>query len=104
MRAAFLGAPFVAAAVAGALHFADADAVLRFVSAGLALSGLAYVVGVSTESVGARFGPAATGVLQSTLGNLPELFIVLFALAAGAAASSRMTIVARVPASRRTRY
>ncbi len=83
MRAAFLGAPFVAAAIAGALHFADADAVLRFVSAGLALSGLAYVVGVSTESVGARFGPATTGVLQSTLGNLPELFIVLFALAAG---------------------
>lgn len=83
MRAAFLGAPFVAAAIAGALHFADADAVLCFVSAGLALSGLAYVVGVSTETVGARFGPATTGVLQSTLGNLPELFIVLFALAAG---------------------
>src|SRR6185436_4419721 len=34
-------------------------------------------------SVGAHFGPAATGVLQSTLGNLPELFIVLFSLAAG---------------------
>ena len=33
--------------------------------------------------MGAHFGPAATGVLQSTLGNLPELFIVLFSLAAG---------------------
>jgi Ca2+:H+ antiporter len=33
--------------------------------------------------VGARFGPAATGLLQSTLGNLPELFIVIFALRAG---------------------
>ena len=30
-----------------------------------------------------RFGPALTGVLQSTLGNLPELFVVLFALSAG---------------------
>jgi len=33
--------------------------------------------------VGERFGPALTGVLQSTLGNLPELFVVLFALSAG---------------------
>jgi Ca2+:H+ antiporter len=57
--------------------------VLTFVVAGIALAGLAWVVGVGTESVGARFGPAATGVLQSTLGNLPELFIVLFALGAG---------------------
>ena len=82
-RATTLGAPFVMAAVAGVLHFADADPVVRFVVSGLALSGLAYVVGAATESVGARYGPATTGVLQSTLGNLPELFIVLFALAAG---------------------
>ena len=41
------------------------------------------MIGVATESVGARYGPAVTGVLQSTLGNLPELFIVLFSLAAG---------------------
>ena len=50
---------------------------------GCALAGLAWVVGLATEAVGARFGPAVTGVLQSTLGNLPELFIVLFALSAG---------------------
>ena len=33
--------------------------------------------------MGSEFGAAATGVLQSTLGNLPELFIVVFALRAG---------------------
>jgi Ca2+:H+ antiporter len=33
--------------------------------------------------VGERFGTAATGLLQSTLGNLPEFFVVLFALIAG---------------------
>ena len=49
----------------------------------VALALLAWTVGVGTETVGARFGPAATGVLQSTLGNLPELFIVIFALRAG---------------------
>jgi Ca2+:H+ antiporter len=47
------------------------------------LAGLAWLVGLGTESVGSRFGPGVTGVLQSTLGNLPELFIVLFALSAG---------------------
>src|SRR5574338_646837 len=33
--------------------------------------------------LGGRLGPGATGVLQSALGNLPELFISLFALQAG---------------------
>jgi len=33
--------------------------------------------------VGGRYGPAITGVLQSTLGNLPEFFVVVFALNAG---------------------
>jgi Ca2+:H+ antiporter len=59
------------------------EPVATFVLSALALAGLAWVVGLGTESVGARFGPAVTGVLQSTLGNLPELFIVLFALSAG---------------------
>jgi Ca2+:H+ antiporter len=35
------------------------------------------------EQLGDRFGAGATGVLQSALGNLPELFIALFALRAG---------------------
>jgi Ca2+:H+ antiporter len=70
-------------ALAGVLHYATSSDVATFVVAALALAGLAWVVGLGTESVGARFGPAVTGVLQSTLGNLPELFIVLFALSAG---------------------
>jgi Ca2+:H+ antiporter len=67
----------------GLLHYETSADVATFVVAACALAGLAWVVGVGTESVGARFGAAATGVLQSTLGNLPELFIVLFALNAG---------------------
>jgi Ca2+:H+ antiporter len=78
-----LGLAVAATAVAGVLHYATSSYVATFVVAGVALGALAWVVGVGTESVGARFGPAATGVLQSTLGNLPELFIVLFALGAG---------------------
>jgi Ca2+:H+ antiporter len=70
-------------AVTGALHYADASPTAVFVLAAAALGGLAWLIGIATESVGARFGPAVTGVLQSTLGNLPELFVVLFALSAG---------------------
>jgi Ca2+:H+ antiporter len=70
-------------AVAGVLHFTTDAPVATFVVAGFALAGLAWVVGVGTETVGSRFGPAVTGVLQATLGNLPELFIVLFAIRAG---------------------
>jgi Ca2+:H+ antiporter len=82
-RALLLGATAALTAAAGVLNYASDAHVLTFVVAGVVLAGLAWVVGVGTESVGARFGPAATGVLQSTLGNLPELFIVLFALGAG---------------------
>jgi Ca2+:H+ antiporter len=75
------------------LHYATDQPVLTFIVAGFALAGLAWVVGVGTESVGARFGPAVTGVLQSTLGNLPELFIVLFALSAGETVVAQTSIL-----------
>jgi len=78
-----IGSAFAVAALLGVLHYADANAVLQFCIGIVALALLAWTVGVGTETVGARFGPAATGVLQSTLGNLPELFIVIFALRAG---------------------
>jgi Ca2+:H+ antiporter len=67
--------------------------VATFVLAGIALAGLAWTVGVGTESVGSRFGPAVTGVLQSTLGNLPELFVVLFALSAGEVVVAQTSIL-----------
>jgi len=69
--------------VAGVMHYAGAGAVATFVIAGVALAGLAYVVAFSTEALGERLGPGATGLLQSTLGNLPEFFVVLFALQKG---------------------
>jgi Ca2+:H+ antiporter len=92
-QALLFAATLVLTALAGLLHFATDSAVATFVVAGLALAGLAWVVGVGTESVGVRFGPAATGVLQSTLGNLPELFIVLFALSAGETVVAQTSIL-----------
>jgi Ca2+:H+ antiporter len=55
---------------------------VAFVFAALALAGLAWVVSFATEQAGMRFGNAITGLMQSTIGNLPEFFVVVFALAA----------------------
>jgi Ca2+:H+ antiporter len=83
----------LATAAAGVAHFADAPSVLAFVVAGVALAALASIVSFATEQVGARFGPAVTGFLQSTLGNLPEFFIVLFALSAGQVVVAQTSVV-----------
>jgi len=73
----------VATAAAGVLHYAHANAVIAFVVTAAALGLLAMIVGDATEQLGSRLGPGATGVLQSGLGNLPELFVCIFALRAG---------------------
>lgn len=87
------GGTVAIAVVAGALNYAKADEVAVFVVAGLALAGLAWLVSFATEQVGARFGPAITGFLQSTLGNLPEFFIVVFALSAGQTVVAQTSII-----------
>ena len=71
-------------ALAGVTRYAHGvSRIIAFVLATLALAGLAWIVALGTEQVGERLGPAPTGVLQSTVGNLPEFFVVLFALNAG---------------------
>src|SRR6266542_2689990 len=74
----------VAVVLAGVTRYAAATpAVLAFVTAAIAVALLASLVARSVEQLGDRFGPGGTGVLQSALGNLPELFIGFFALRAG---------------------
>lgn len=75
-----------AVAVAGITGFAThagLNSVLLFALASFSLVLVAMIVGKATEQLGSRMGPAATGVLQSALGNLPELFVCIFALRAG---------------------
>jgi Ca2+:H+ antiporter len=91
-----IAAVAVATAAAGIAHYADAPAVPTFALATVALAGLAWIVSFSTEQVGERFGPAVTGVLQSTLGNLPEFFIVVFALSAGEIVVARTSILGSI--------
>ncbi len=66
-----------------ATRYVGAGAVAPFVVSALALASLAAIVGRSVDHLGERMGPGPTGVLQSALGNLPELFFGIFALRAG---------------------
>jgi Ca2+:H+ antiporter len=71
---------FVMVAIAQAVHL---EPVIRFVLAVVGLAFGAVAVGEATERLAERLSPAATGVVQSVLGNLPELFLAVFALRAG---------------------
>jgi Ca2+:H+ antiporter len=91
-RLAFAGVA-AATALAGVLRYATEPGVGPFAAAAAALAGLAWLVSFGTEQVGARFGPAVTGFLQSTLGNLPEFFIVIFALSAGETVVAQTSLI-----------
>jgi Ca2+:H+ antiporter len=82
---------------AGVARYASGvSAVLAFVLATLALAGGAWIVSLATEQLGERLGPAATGALQSTVGNLPEFFVVLFALDAGQLVVAQTAIIGSI--------
>jgi Ca2+:H+ antiporter len=75
-----VGAASALTVVAGILHYAKVGDVATFVVSGLALAALAALVGRSVEQIADRLGSGATGVVQSALGNLPELYVCIFAL------------------------
>lgn len=91
-----IGLCIVAAVAAGILHYAGANPVLSFIVTGVALALLAMIVGDATEQLGRRLGPGATGILQSGLGNLPELFVAIFALRAGLAGVVQAALVGSI--------
>lgn len=76
------GTVFFTAITGFATHY-GMNSIILFALSAIALVFVAMVVGKATEQLGSRMGPAATGVLQSALGNLPELFVCIFALKAG---------------------
>ena len=86
----------VAAAVTDVV---DAGRVVPFVVSAAALALLASLVGHAVDALGDRLGAGATGVLQSALGNLPELFVCIFALRAGLYDVVRAALVGSVLAN-----
>lgn len=94
-----IGGGALAVVGAAATHYAGSGQVLTFLLAALAVTLLAALVGRSVEQLGDRFGPGATGVLQSALGNLPELFIALFALRAGLVSVVKAALIGSILAN-----
>jgi Ca2+:H+ antiporter len=81
------------------LRLGGAAAVATFGASAVGLAGLAMLVGEGTEQLAHRLGPRATGVIQSALGNLPELFIGIFALRAGLLDVIRAALVGSILAN-----
>jgi Ca2+:H+ antiporter len=88
-----LAAVALAAAASGVMHYAGVDGRIVFPIVTIALAGLAWLVSLGTDALGNHVGPGLTGVLQSTLGNLPELFVVIFALKAGEVVVAQTSIL-----------
>ncbi len=94
-----IGLAVVATTVSAVLALGGANSILVFAVTAATLALLATLVGTGTEQVGERLGPGATGVLQASLGNLPELFISIFALRAGLASVVQAALVGSILAN-----
>jgi Ca2+:H+ antiporter len=85
--------------LAGVADYGRWAPVHRFAIAALALAGLAWLVSFATEQLGEHLGPGLTGLLQASLGNLPELFVVIFALQKGEIVVAQTAIVGSILAN-----
>jgi Ca2+:H+ antiporter len=94
-----LSVALVTALLSGLLHVASAAPVAIFVVSGVALAVLAALIGQAIDQLGQRLSAGATGVLQSALGNLPELFIGVFSLRAGLVALVQAALIGSVLAN-----
>ncbi|MGE5291490.1 MAG: hypothetical protein ACM3ML_30660 [Micromonosporaceae bacterium] len=101
LRRAFSRSDPVLLALAAALTAGSALAahgtgtVVPFVVSALAVAVLAALVGRAVDHLADRLGAGAAGVLQTALGNLPELFIALSRCGQGSQMSSRRPSSAR---------
>ncbi|OQM74780.1 calcium:proton antiporter [Manganibacter manganicus] len=78
-----MGASAVLVGLAAVLHALSVGPIPNFAVCALALAGIAHLIGEATDQLGNYLSPAATGIIQSAVGNLPELFVSIFALQAG---------------------
>ena len=84
------------AALAGVANYQAWAPVPRFAVATMALAGLAWVVSFATEQLGERFGPAVTGLLQSTLGKPAGAVRADLALQKGELAVAQTAIIGSI--------
>ena len=72
---------FVPLAIVG--HFLEWSHGLLFLFSGLSIVPLAVIIGDATEQIAIYSGPKIGGMLNATMGNVPELLIGIFAVKAG---------------------
>jgi Ca2+:H+ antiporter len=82
-RVVVLGALALSAATIAMEYLLHVEGTPVFIVSAAAILGLAYVVGISTERLGALTGPQVGGILNATFGYIAELIIAFFALQAG---------------------
>jgi Ca2+:H+ antiporter len=82
--------------LAGVARYGHWSSILAFFFATVALAGLAHIVAVGVESIGELLGAGVAGFMQATLGNLPELFLVIFALRQGEAIVAQSTVIGSI--------
>jgi Ca2+:H+ antiporter len=95
-RAASLATLLACVVAFGLAWLTPASGTLIFVSSAAAILGLAYVIGLATERLGGIVGPQAGAVLNATFGNIAELIIAFFALAAGQVEVVRASITGSI--------
>ena len=71
-------------AASGLMTAAGAPDVAVFIVSAMAIAAFAAVIGQCVDQIGEHMGPGPTGLLQSSVGNLPELFVSIFAFERGA--------------------
>lgn len=91
-----IGAAVALSAASAVLQVVSSAQVVRFIVSAMALAALAVLVGQAIEQVGEHLGPGPTGLLQSSLGNLPELLVGVFALRAGLTSVVQAALVGSV--------
>jgi Ca2+:H+ antiporter len=84
------------ALIALALRALDASPVAVFIAAGIAVAGLAYVLGEATEQAGESSSPRLAALLNATFGNAPELIIVILTINAGLISVAKASIIGSV--------
>lgn len=89
----------ISAAVAGIVNALHGPPLAVFILSGISLATSAATIGVAIERIGTRWSPSVVGVLHSALGNLPELFIGIFALRAGLVAVVQAALVGSILAN-----
>src|SRR5437016_4917385 len=67
-----------------------------FITSALAIIPLAALLGEATEQLAIRLGPQKGGLLNATLGNLTELIVGFFLIAAGDIAVVKATLIGSI--------